>query len=310
MKRTTIILFSVLLTLALFYFFKPEGSLGGQLRWKAVKPEATQVTTVFHNKTNSFILKDGKWLTQPEGYLADKEKVVKMVNALSTNRTFTLISTYPIYEKYELTPASKVTASLTQPSGVRTLEIGKTSSTYSHSFVLMAGDSNIYQTEGYLAPDFNQELEQYRDRNIFSFKLEEVVSVDLKNASGATMSISKGNEAFSTNTNASASKTFWKDSSGTRLKESEVNDLVSIISHLSASGFPAENKDFSVVSKLPVSYQVTIKTAGKSYTLSLLSVKEKDKTDVLAISSERNESFLVYEDSAKRISLSFDKLKN
>jgi hypothetical protein len=315
MKKITYLLLAIVVLLGLFVFFKDQitGLLGGneQSNWKKIKGDATQVTTVFHGKTNTFVYKNGTWFAEPGDLLADKEKVMKMVNALSTNRSFTLISSYPIYEKYELTPSNRVSATLTIGGKIRSLDIGKTSSTYSHSFVLLNGDSNIYQTEGYLAPDFNQDLDQVRDRNIFSFKLEEVSSVELKNSAGAVLSLTKASEAFSTNTNLGGTpKTFWKDVSGGKFKDSEINDLISIVSHLSASGFPTEFVDASAAEKSPTTYQITLKSGSKTFFLKFLNAKEKDKTDSIAFSSERKETFLVSEDNVKRLTPSFDKLRN
>ncbi|MBN8218949.1 MAG: DUF4340 domain-containing protein [Spirochaetes bacterium] len=312
MKKQTWILLAVAVALALFLVFRDRLSFGGGLSWKAWKGAPESLVLVKAGKTTEFAKADGRWVMGPNRYQADPEKVKKLVEVLSTNRSFQLVTPYPFYEKYSLEPTNRVEATLATGKDKRTLLIGKAAPTYSHTFVMIAGDSNIYQTEGYFSYDFTQDLEQFRDKTMFAFTADDAVALEVRDEAGRVLSLKKVAEAFTTNTNAAMGqppRKVWKTAeSGKDANNTEAGDLVANLARLTATAFAAEsNATWAQAVKKPIAWQGVAKTASKTYSLTIL--KEKIGADYQAVVNDRNEVFLLNEDTAKRVMIALDKLK-
>lgn len=311
MKKQTWILLAVAVFLVLFLVFRDRLSFGGGLSWKAFKGSPESLVLTKAGKTTEFRKTDGRWVMGPNKWQADPEKVKKLVEVLSTNRAFQLVTPYPFFEKYSLEPTNRVEATLQTGNEKRTLIVGKAAPTYSHTFVMIAGDSNIYQTEGYFSYDFTQDLELMRDKTMFSFTADDAVSLEVRDDAGRSLTLKKVAETFTTNTNAAMGqppRKVWKTDAGKDANTSEVGDLVANLARLAASSFAAEtNTTWALASKKPFAYQAIAKTASKTYSLTLL--REKIGGDTQALVSDRSEVFLLNEDTAKRVMIPLDKLK-
>lgn len=304
-KKSTLILLGVSAALVLFLLFKPEASIRNVEKWKAISKDADKLLIEKGNRSISFVKKGNDWLIGTNQYLADPEKIKKLVETMKTNRRFEVVDTFSLDEKYEIDASNRTTATLHTASGDRSLIIGKAAPTYSHTFVKIPGNTKTFQTEGNFTYDFGQEANYYRAKQFFNFSSEEAKSVEFKDASGRTLLITRTAD-ISTNTNF-APKTSWKDGQGRVYKDEDVGDIVSTISHINATAFPDDAKaSYESTAKGPILSQIVIKTSSKTYSLTIF--REKNGSDNLAIASDRKEVFQLSEDMTKRLSPSFDKL--
>lgn len=304
-KKSTLILLGVAAALLLFLVFKPEASIKDVVKWKAISKDADKLLIEKGSRSLSFVKKGNDWLLGTNSYLADPEKIKKLVDTLKSARRFELVDTFSLDEKYEIDASNRTTATLHTSSGERSLIIGKAAPTYSHTFVKIPGGTKTYQTEGNFTYDFGQDANYYRAKQFFNFSSEEARSVEFKDASGRTLLITRTAD-ISTNTNFTP-KTSWKDASGRVYKDEDVGDIVSTISHINATAFPDEGKfSFESIAKSQILSQIVIKTSSKTYSLTIF--REKNGNDNLAITSERKELFQLSEDMTKRLSPSYDKL--
>lgn len=303
MKKQTWILIAVAVALVLFLVFKDRmPKFGGGPQWKNLKGDITQVTLDVKGKAITLQKADGKWVIAGKNQQADPEKIKKVLEVMATNRSFQLVTEYPFFEKYNLDESNRVVATAVSAGETRKFVVGKASPTYSHTFVMLPPSSNIYQTEGYFTYDLSQDVDNFRDKNLFSFTADDVSTLELRDASGRVLNLRRLAEAFSTNTNAplgGQAPKVWKDESGKTVKSSEVGDLVANMAHLVCSSFAADTRTHSDAVKKPFAWQVVAKSSSKTYSLTVL--QEKVGSDRQVLVNDRSEVFLLNEDTAKRV---------
>lgn len=303
MKKQAWILLSVAVALVLILVLKDRiPTFGGGPTWKKLDGEVTQLTLESKGKKTAFVKANGRWEISGKGQQVDPEKIKKVLEVLSTNRSFQLVTELPFLDKYNLDDSNRVVATAVSGSATRTFWVGKASPTYSHTFVMLPPSSNIYQTEGYFTYDLTQDPESFRDKTLFNFTADDIANLELKDGSGKTLVLRKLADAFSTNAGQTPGATpakVWKDEAGKTVKNTEVGDLVANMAHLAATSFAAETRTHADAVKKPFAFQIVAKSSSKTWSLTVL--QEKVGTDRQVLVNDRTEVFLLNEDTAKRI---------
>lgn len=179
-KKEYIALFVIIVVLVIYLVLRTTDKTHYKL--PELEPvEKSQITQLIIARADSAIilkLVDDRWQIEPQGYPTDQSTVDKMLDAVSEFTLTTLVSQSKDYHRYELTDEKKIGIEVFGRNGVlRKFDIGKTASTYRHTYVRLEGDPAVYQARENMRTTFDTELERLRDKSVLSFEKETVTSV-------------------------------------------------------------------------------------------------------------------------------------
>ena len=185
-----------------------------------------------------FVKKNDLWLVGRNSYKADISRAKDLIRIISELTLTTLISDKGDYERYDLDKKEKIEVVAYQKDKiVRSFTIGKTASSYSHTFVKIADNNNIYHAQGNIRYDFNRKLDEFRDKLVFKIKSDELKKIDLKIGS-KKLKFAK----FSVKGKKSTVDT-WKDSKGKVIKKETIESVFSNIKLLKCSDYVNKTKE-------------------------------------------------------------------
>ncbi len=252
--------------------------------------------------------KDHRWVILPEGYPAESGKVSAMLEAIGNLTLTALVSESKSYDRYGLSKEEKIgVKAWTGKELKRAFDVGKTASSFQHTFVRLAGDDRVFHARENLKNRFDQTVDDLRDKTVLKFEPSKVESIEL---SDGKKTLTMGRKQIPVEVGASRQKepppsnqaqAVWESAEG-KVDESKVAQLLSALSNLKCRAYIYEKKksDF----KEPL-YSIKLK-GEEEYGLSFFAKDEKDKDDYPAISSQNDFPFLVPEYEASRIMISPD----
>ncbi|MBQ9538674.1 MAG: DUF4340 domain-containing protein [Treponema sp.] len=249
-------------------------------------------------------LKDGRWFVSRGEGQTDYEAARSIVDGmLSDIKELKLLATASRSvgtdsARYGLDDGSKIV--VTAYSGgnpVRTLHVGKATSTNSQNYVQLDDDGAVYIVGAALHRDFDKQCDEIRSKSIYSLgddeKIEKISYVSYLDENATTLAFLKEKaETDATDTDeesVSVSKAVWKLVAG-QLEDSKevdsdkVSNWVSSLSMLSASEWLDDN------ATIPEGYELESElsfTAGtKNCTTKLYSGKEGEEESYIVSCSE------------------------
>lgn len=125
--------------------------------------------------------KDETWGITDKNYPADADAVSKMLDIIKDLRLTALVSENQDLQRYELDDENRIT--VTAGNDARTLrkfEIGKTASSYRHTFIRINGDDNVYHAAKSFRRDFDKSVDELRDKSVLSFDKKEITGLILE----------------------------------------------------------------------------------------------------------------------------------
>ena len=253
------------------------------------------------NPGGSVILnrKDKTWYIGPEEYLADSDKVKNMLDVIEKLTVTALASESKNYFRYDLNNDKKITVKAWDGNTIiRKFNIGKSATTYRHTFIKLEKDSNVYHARGDFRHSFDQALDKLRDKNVLSFEKNDIHEIQMLNDKKTILVKRKeqpvvDNEKKGNETNPSAAKEhgmIWQTVEGRQLDKSKLERLLSSLSRLDCEKYIDGGKKEDFVNP---SFIIKLKGDAKDYTLSVFSKTNKDATTVPAVSSENHYPFLL-----------------
>ncbi len=313
MKKEYIILVLVIALLSVYIYFQKTDKTHYTLP-DIAKIDIEDITGLNVKKGEQELVlqrEEDQWLILPEKYQADNEAVKKMLDIISAPILTAMASESKNYSIYELGEEKGIKATIFKGDTVlRKLEIGKTASSYRHTFVKLEDDSRIYHAEQNFRGHFDKNIPELRDRQVM--KIEEDVSEIILTSGEKNFHITRGATPVDVNlTNDSAEKDKeappppespkWMTKDGRAVKEKEIDTLIKTLSALKCDEFLEGKKkeDYQTPS-----FTVSLKGA-KNYEFFLY---DKQNTKFIGASSENNYPFLISEWTAKKISLDLDDL--
>jgi Domain of unknown function (DUF4340) len=302
-KKETIILGVVIVFLAAFLVFQNTRRTGIQLPHLApvAGKDLTKIEITHGGKTVTLKRKADDWFIGDEGWPADSMEVEKMVSAISHLQLTALVSESKSYARYDLTADKKTTVSAwAGDKEVRHFDMGKVAQTYQHTFVMLAGDPNVYHAEGNFKSTFDRSAEALRDKRVMSVKADEVKEIHIA-GKGEPVSIKREEvpvkkpastqEQAKEATGAKAapivlSHALWKSDAGQEIDRDLVSRFLSHFSQMQCSAYMEGKKKADLTDPIRT---ITL-TADKPYTLSLF---KKTDRGYPAVSSEDADPFLL-----------------
>ena len=264
---------------------------------KLDKIDADDLSRIEINRGDESILLErsqGDWLIMPEEYIADNDKVNDMLDVIRNLTLTELVSDKKNYERYELDKENRIHIKASdKENALREFYIGKVSSTYSHTYVMIADDEKVYHANESFRSTFEQNKSGLRDKSVMKFSAEEITGLALKGEFGTLelkreiIPVSPEKEQEEQETSPGEEEA-WLSQDGKKAEKSKIDTLLSKLSGLNCDSFLDEKEKENL--KTPV-YTITAKGA-KDYELRIYE-KAEDEEKYPALSSENDFPFLI-----------------
>jgi hypothetical protein len=255
-KKEYLVLLTVIIILALYLALRPTGNNLGGLPQPAALDSAALNRLVITDKEDTaleLVKKDARWFIEPHGYLGDTAKVKNMLKAISDLTLTALVSESGNYERYGLAPNEKKSVqALSNGDTLRAFDIGRTAPTQQHTFVLLAGDPNVYHARGQIARTFDHTVEGLRDKTVFDFDKADVTAITLQQG-GRSMTLTQQahaepGEATEPRDPDRTALTEWRDAAGRTLDQDAVNRLIDGMARMDCDAYmddQASERDYA-----------------------------------------------------------------
>jgi hypothetical protein len=286
-KKEYVILGVVIFTLAGYLLVKKNNSLHYTLPKTPViaKNDISKLDLEMSGKKITLDKNKGNWFIMPGDYPVDKDKMNRIINAITGFSINTLISESGDYFRYDLTADKKVAVKVFGKDGpLFAFSVGKRAPTFKHTYVTIEGDKKVYLAQGNFRSDFEQSAEDLRDKHVLNYTRDALAAITITE-NGKTFDLKKktvkekeGKEKASA---AHAGTITWIGLDGKAIPKSAMNDLFSELHGLQCQSFLEGKKkeDF----KDPI---IVISLKGdKTATLSIFGNNDKKATSYPAISS-------------------------
>ena len=113
--------------------------------------------------------KDDQWYIAPQEFAADTSKVKDMLNAIENLTLTALVSESRNYNLYDLNAEKKINVKAWQADKLRRdVDLGKTASSFRHTFVKPAGDERVFHARGNFRNNFDLTVDDLRDKQVLA----------------------------------------------------------------------------------------------------------------------------------------------
>ena len=249
-------------------------------------------TTIIINK------KDDKWYIAPDEFPADANKVKNMLNAVEKLTLTALVSESKNYNLYDLNEDKKLNVKAWQGEDLkRDFDLGKTASSFRHTFVRPAGDERVFHARGNFKNNFDFSVDDLRDKLVLALNPADIKLIQvIKDQQTLTISKSPAPVVVD-NTEAEkksdpgpgAKKSAWQAADGRPVEETAVNQLLNAVFDLRCEKFIIDRQKEDFTSPL---FTLQLK-GGQEYSLSIFAKTAEKDTDFPAVSSGSNYPFLL-----------------
>jgi hypothetical protein len=309
LKKEYIILGVVIIALFFYLILKKSDKVHYEIPGikPLVKEDIGKVEIRWKGKTIVLNKKEKEWAVGEKKYPADESKINNIIDTIAGLSLSEMVSESQNYRPYELDEKNKIAVKAYKDDDIlREFEIGKQASTYSHTFVKIAGDDKVYHAEKSFRGYFDREIDDLRDKTVLTFDKNEISEIQV---------ISEGREyQFSKRVTVKEpeppedkdkskeeippaepeEKIQWLTADGKEGEKTKLDSFINQLSDLRCDKYleDKELKDFE--DKNPV-LKLTLK-GSKNYTLSLfekLGEGDEDKDKFPALSSENAYPFLL-----------------
>jgi hypothetical protein len=294
-KKEYLFLAIIIIALALYLMFHQSNRTHYQL---PKLPEVVQkrITKIQISKADGTIVlnkKDDAWRIAPENFLADATKVERMLSVIEDLTVSALVSESKNYVRYELNADKKIAIKAWEKDTLaREFDIGKSASTYQHTFIKLAGDPNIYHGRGEFRRTFDQKADDLRDKTVLAFTKNDIREIGLHKgekqiALKRTEKEKPEPSPGAKSTKSDAPEFVWQMAGGKIADAKQVNQLLDTLSNLKCDSYleKRSKEDF----KNPM-LQITLKDEQVS-TISLFQKSDDKATTTPATSSQNASAF-------------------
>lgn len=257
--------------------------------------------------------KDEQWLIKPQDYPANSVTVKNMLNAAAKLTATALVSETGIYERYDLNSTKRTTVKVFNGQELeREFSIGKAAPTFQHTFVLLAGDDNVYHARGNLTNTFNQTLESLRDKKVLSFEKDQITAIEVRKgdhpqviSKKETKAKPEGDSQKEKTPSAQPAKAKWVNESGQTVDSPAVDSLLNNMSGLTCDAFMADNAKAGLKD---AAWTLTFKSGQGDFSVSVFEKDAQTPPKYKAASSGSRYAFLLNESRVNNFEKNIDKL--
>jgi len=290
MKKEYLLLFIAIIGLSALLFYQKQGKTNYQLpQLEVIRAEVDRLVLNQGKEHVELRKVDDHWLIEPQGWRANDERVENMVAALRKVRLGALVSEKKNYRLYELTPEKKLTAALYHGDQLlREISVGKCSSTFRQTYIMLRDDPKVYQALGNLKNNFFIKLTDLRDKTVMKITEQELKKIDEvvleREAAGKketlklvrVVAAAADKKAEKADPKAEKGKLkaedqIWKLPDGRPAVKGSVKALLKVMAHLQCQEFI---DDLGPEAFTKPAFRVVAKAGDREYSLSLLKLKE------------------------------------
>lgn len=250
--------------------------------------------------------KDDKWYIGPEEYPADGDKVKNMLNAIENLTLTALVSESKNYNRYDLDDEKKINVKAWQSNTLnRDVDLGKTASSFRHTFVKMAGDERVYHARGNFRNNFDYTEDALRDKLVLALNTAEIQQIQMTkdqqsltlNKRQAPVVVEGDTSAKQAETDQKADKPVWQSADGRPVDKVVVEQILNTVAKLQCEKFINERRKDEFTSPL---YTLQMQGA-QEYSLSIFAKAAEKDTNYPAVSSGSDYAFLLSDSQVDRL---------
>jgi hypothetical protein len=250
--------------------------------------------------------KDDSWYIAPKEYPADAGKVKNMLDNIEKLTLTALVSESKNYDLYDLSGEAKINVKAWQADNLkRDIEVGKTASSFRHTFVKTAGDDRVFHARGNFRNIFDTTVDDLRDKTILTYTPSDIQQIQITAEKQSFMltrtQLPEKEESPTAEKEESAAppaqKTGWQTPDGRTGDEAAVSQLLNTLSNLRCETFIEDRgkEDFTA----PL---INIRLKGsQEYSLSIFAKTEEKESEQPAISSASKYAFRLTDSAAQGI---------
>jgi len=250
--------------------------------------------------------KDDKWYIAPQEYSADSGKVKNMLNALENLTLTALVSESKNYSLYDLGEDKKINVKAWQEQTLkRDFDLGKTASSFRHTFVKPAGDERVFHARGNFRNNFDLTADDLRDKLVLTLNPADIQQFEvIKDQQPLTLNktqtpvvVEGAQAAKPTEAAPEAAKPSWQAADGRPVDEAVVQQILNTVSNLRCEKFINDRSKDEFTSPL-----FTLRMKGaQEHSLSIFAKPAEEDTDFPAVSSGSKYPFLLAGSQVERI---------
>jgi hypothetical protein len=236
-----------------------------------------------------------------------------MLNAAAKLTATALVSETGIYERYDLDSTKRTTVKVFNGQELeREFSIGKAAPTFQHTFVLLAGNDNVYHARGNLTNTFNQTIESLRDKKVLSFEKDQITAIEVRK-SDQTQVISKkeitpkpeDDTKEEQTPSPGPTKSEWTNDSGQVVESPAVDSLLNNMSGLTCDTFMADDAKADLKD---AAWTLTFKSGQGDFSVSVFEKDAQTPPKYKATSSSSRYAFLLNESRVQNFEKYIEKL--
>lgn len=308
LKKEYIILAVIIIALSVYLYKRSSDRTLYQLP-EIPKVAQKDITKLQITKGKTAIVlnkKDDKWYIEPAGYPADANKVKDMLNALENFTLTALVSESKNYHRYELDAEQKINVKAWQGDTLRLdFDLGKTASSFRHTFVRPSGEERVFHARGNLKNSFDVSVDQLRDKAVLAFKPADIQQIQITKdqqslditRTSVPVEVKNPDTEKKEDSSPPAQRLVWQAADGQPVNETALNQLLSTVSNLRCDKFIDDRKKEDFTSPL---FTLQLKGA-KEHSLAIFSKADDKETAYPAVSSGSDYPFQLSDSQVNRI---------
>jgi len=244
--------------------------------------------------------KDDNWYIAPEEYPADGSKVKNMLGAIENLTLTALVSESKNYIRYDLVDEKRINVKAWQGETLmRDVDLGKTASSFRHTFVKMAGDDRVYHARGNFRNNFDLNTDDLRDKLVLALNTAEIQQIQVtRDQKSLMLNISQAPVEVEAETGAKqADKPVWQSADERPVDETVVEQILNTAARLKCEKFIDDRRKEEFSSPL---FTLQMKGA-QEYSLSIFARDAEKDTNYPAVSSGSDYAFLLSDSLVDRL---------
>ncbi len=298
-KKEYLILVIVIIALAAYLSFRTTDR--SQYSLPVLEPVSTEAVSKIGIKGTEGHVEieksDGKWFVLPDKYPVNTGKVKAILEVASQLKLTALVSESKNYDRYDLTDEKKTAVRVwAGDQVVLELDVGKTASSFRHTFVKIAGDHRVYHARENFRNTFEETVDSIRDKTVLGFEVKDVRKIVItKNGRPETFTRVETVAPAPDPTSEEAAKEkpaaektpLWKRSNDDKIDIEKVNRFLSTLEGLECDRYIYGRKKADL--KNPI-FSVTLE-GTRNHTLHLFEARDKAGENFPAVSSQNDYPF-------------------
>lgn len=183
-KKEYIILGALIVALLLYLVFKGTDKIHYQL--PEIKPidvnTLTKIEISMKAWTITLVKKNDQWFLDPQGYPVEENVINDITTNIKDFALTELASKARNYALYDLGEDKAIHIKIYRSDEVvRDFELGKSASTYNHSFVKLKDDDRVFYASQIYRVNFDKPVNEFRSKRVMKFDKNEIseIAVDM-----------------------------------------------------------------------------------------------------------------------------------